>query len=354
MNKKILFITNTLKVGGAAKMMYYVSDLCEKSGYIVYRVSMFDNDMNDLTKGQYNLAIEHERVSWRIPALHRIRRVIKELQPDIVCAFVSDVAFTTRIATMGLDIVFTAAERGDPYTLNVIWRNLIKWTYRHSNFCFFQLNKARDFFGKEVINKSFVIPNSFVPTIAPFDGEREKVIVSAGRFVPEKGYDTLIKAFSIVHESHPDYTLKLYGEGPEKENYIRLSVELGIDDYISYPGYSHNLSKDMCNSSVYVLSSKYEGIPNSLIEAMACGIPTVSTNCTPGGPAFLTDNETRGLLVPVDDVEAMAMNINRIIDSPDIANQLSCRGLEVVEMLAPEKIDHLWDNAFQAISESRR
>ena len=347
MKRTIAFIINTLRVGGAAKMMSYVAALTEEAGFSVYRISMFDDGKDD--KNTINLGIKAKGAAWRIHAAEIIRSAVKEIHPDVVCAFVSDVAFTARLATLGLDCIFASAERGDPYTLNRKWKCLVKWAYRNSDYCFFQLAKARDFFGNRVKKKSYVIPNSIVPNTSSFSGIRNKRIVSAGRFVPEKDFASLIHAFKLVHDLHKDYTLCIYGDGPLQDAYNKLVSDLGIQDAVSFPGYSKNVSADICRDSVFVLSSKYEGMPNSLIEAMACGVPTVSTNCTPGGPAFLTKEGQRGLLVSVGDIKSMSEAICSIIENEELSETLSKRGLEVITELAPSVIDPLWINAFTEI-----
>ena len=100
---------------------------------------------------------------------------------------------------------------------------------------------------------------------------------------------------------------------------------------------------------IFVLSSYYEGIPNSLIEAMSVGIPCVATNCTPGGPRFLTKNGERGILIPIKDVNAMTTSLLTMIEDKELANHYGEKGLEVIEDLQESKISRMWENAFHYI-----
>lgn len=354
----ITFLCGPLDVGGAGKMVKYVSGLCVDVFNAVSVISLDDktrsaglNEKIDFVGLDSNGGAF---IIWRLRLIHRLRNLIKSRKPDVICAFTSEVAVMSWVATIGLrNIVFVSAERGDPYTLPLIWKVLVSWVYSKSDYCFFQLEKARDYFGKHVIQKSFVIHNSFEPEegVKPYFGERDKTIVSAGRFVSEKRFEVLIKAFARVKNAHPDYKLIIYGEGPYKEKYESLSVKLGVDRDVFFPGYVNNVAKAVQKAGVFVLSSKYEGIPNVLIEAMSTGIPVVSTDCTPGGPCFLTDNGRRGILVPVDDHDAIADAIISIIDNASLREQLSRSELEILPIVHPEVVSRMWKDSFSKIIE---
>lgn len=288
---------------------------------------------------------------WRINALYNLRNIIKKEKTDIICAFVSDVAVMSRIASLGINAKFISAERGDPYSQTRLWRILTSWAYKKSDYCFFQLDKARDFYGKKVREKSFVIPNPYIQQgdVEPYDGIRKKTIVSVGRFEPEKGYDVLIDAFYNVHRAYPEYALILYGKGSLASEYLEQVNKLGLEGCVSMPGYINDVTATIREDGVFVLPSRYEGIPNALLEAMSVGVPTVSTDCTPGGPAFLTNNGERGLLVPIDDKSALENAIIRIITNQRLAKEISHKGREITELLNPTKIEEKWIAAFEKI-----
>lgn len=353
--QSILFVINYLDLGGAGKMIKYVANLSARHIGDVTMLTLYEKERSsDLnTEISYiSLGLENRGgLIERYKLIRGIRKVIKNEKTDAVCSFVSDICYTTRLATLGLKVKVLSAERGDPFTLPFIWKKLMGWTYRNSDYCFFQLPKARDFFGKEVAGKSFVIPNVFIPEngITPYYGERKKTIVSAGRFVAEKRYETLISAFAKVHNEHPEYKMILYGEGPFLEQYKQQAESLGIAGLIEYPGYVRGVAKTIREDGIFVLSSRYEGIPNSLIEALSVGIPCVSTDCTPGGPRFLTKDGKNGLLVPVDDVDAMATAINAIIEDKELARRLSENGPTIIDELSDETISKKWLDAFETI-----
>ena len=354
-DKTIVFVVSQLKVGGAAKMIKYVANLCaqffNEVSLITYYNDFTPDDIDNRIK-RYNLNVSFGGFPvWRLKALSRLRTILKKGNYDIVCSFLPDISTMSKLAAHGLNVKVVSCERGDPYEFSRLWRTIMSWTYSHSDYCVFQLEKARDFFGDDVIQHSFVIPNPYVPMgdITPFIGNRKKTIVSGGRFSLQKRFDVLIEAFAKVKKIHPDYKLVLYGEGDYLNNYKKQVKELGLEECVSFPGYVKNLAAQIREDGIFVLSSDFEGIPNALIEAMSVGIPVVATDCTPGGPAFLTQNGKRGLLVPVRDAEAMFLAILKLIENPLIAREMSEKEIAIVSELDINVINKQWIDFFKKI-----
>ena len=169
----------------------------------------------------------------------------------------------------------------------------------------------------------------------------------------EKRFEVLIEAFYHVHKRYSDYTLIIYGRGPFLDKYKRIVSDYGLDGFVQFPGFVSNVAETIREDGIFVLSSKFEGIPNALIEALSTGIPCVATDCSPGGPAFLTKNGQNGVLVKVDDADALASSIIKLIENPNYAVMLSERGPEILNDLAPDHINSLWIKAFQIICNSK-
>jgi glycosyltransferase involved in cell wall biosynthesis len=167
-----------------------------------------------------------------------------------------------------------------------------------------------------VIYNPVVSPELYEKADAPlehpwFRSNQPPVILGVGRHRPQKGFDTLLRAFARVRQETPA-RLVILGEGPERPNLERLASELGVAADVDMPGFDPNPFRYMRRAGVFVLSSRYEGLPNVLIQALACGCPVVSTDC-PSGPSEILDGGRYGALVPVDDVEAMAGAIVRAL-----------------------------------------
>ena len=357
MNKKIILACSIFNFGGVGKMMNFVASNLLTQGWEIIILSLRHEKRPDFlpTSAQF-ISLKKERFKycllWRLEEIVNLRLLLRELKPFTICTFGSEPSVMVRLATMGMRrITVVSAERSDPYTSEKVWQKLSAWAYRHSDYCVFQLEKQRDFFDETVKRKSFVIPNAFIPAkIVKKCEDKRYVVVSAGRFVYQKGYDTLIRAFAKVNEKHPEYSLELYGGGDDRILYEEIIKDLNLTGKVLLFDYVKNVSSIIAGCGVFVLSSRFEGIPNVLIEAMSVGVPTVSTNCTPGGPFFLTDNGRRGLLVNVDDTEAMVSAINSIIESPELSEKLSVAGKEICDILDEKVIAKQWVDMFAQIT----
>ncbi|KUP05094.1 hypothetical protein Q73_13495 [Bacillus coahuilensis m2-6] len=205
----------------------------------------------------------------------------------------------------------------------------------------FQTKDAMDYHGKLIAQKSTVIPNPYIRKGKPLDiytGEREKVIATAAaRFEHKKGIDILISAFFEVHKKHPDYRLVIFGAGHLYNQYIEQIKKLKIADKVDFPGLVSDVAMAVHKSKVFVLPSRFEGVPNVLMEVMGAGVPTIASDCHPGGPRLLTDNGRSGILVPVEDVSSMAKAICRIIEDEKLEKQLSRDGMNHIQSFSKEK-----------------
>lgn len=349
---KILFISNTIRsMSGASKVMRFVAQEMAKH-HEVNILTILDKETLNNVPGCVinNLACDCSKKGiWRIFALKKMRKFIKNMKPDVICTFVADSCFMVRVSTLGLPIKVISCDRGDPKSDGFLWSKLSGWAYRHSDACVFQLAEVRDFFGKENLKSSFIIPNPFVPVdieLVKLE-KRKKIIVSTGRFTEQKGFDILIEAFNKIYKKHLEYTLVIYGDGPLRNIFERQILNLGIKDKVKLPGFIKDVSNAIKDAEIFCLPSRYEGIPNALIEAMALGIPVVAADCSPGGAKFLTDNGKRGLLVSRENSDELAEAINYLIENKNIAMEISKKELEVRELFSPEKIAEQWKNVFK-------
>ena len=353
MNRSILFICGNYG-GGIGKMLRYVMSICTDIVDNVLLVHRGRESQSDIVPvGVKDIILpstaNKSMLTWRVEHIRQIRKLVKEHKPNIVCAFGSEIAVMTAIALIGVKgPKLLLAERGDPYTLPLKWKILLRLAYLIADNAVFQLETQGNWFGKRIMKRSCIIPNAYIPTGAEssFTGIRKKRIVSVGRFVAEKRYEILIEAFADLQKKHTDYRLCIYGDGPYRKVYEKLIKEYGIEHLVDMPGYTDDAMGSIKDASVFVLSSLYEGMPNTLIEALACGVPTVSTDCTPGGPAFLTDNGRRGLLVPVNDTISMSKAICSIIENPQLAEYLSSHGREILAILNEYRISTMWRDYF--------
>jgi glycosyltransferase involved in cell wall biosynthesis len=165
--------------------------------------------------------------------------------------------------------------------------------------------------------------------VHPWMLESGPIVVAAGRLCRQKGFDLLFEAFGRIAREFPAVRLIILGKGEERDVLRALADSLGISARVDFPGWLPNPHAVISRASVFVLSSRYEGFPNALLEAMACGTPVVSTDC-PSGPREILEGEA-GLLVPNEDPAAMAGALQALLSDPLLRERVGRRGKARVE-----------------------
>ena len=184
---------------------------------------------------------------------------------------------------------------------------------------------------------------------APLDS---KVVIAAGRLTAAKGFGMLIRAFAKVVAKHPDWTLHIFGEG-DKEAALRSRIEgLGLGDNVLLKGFTQQLPQEMGKASIYALSSKFEGFPMVLLEAMMCGLPPVAFDC-PTGPRDLIDNGTDGLLVPHLNVKRLARGIITLIEDPQRRVAMGAAAYEKAQQFGTPVLAQRWEELFEQAAQRR-
>ena len=154
----------------------------------------------------------------------------------------------------------------------------------------------------------------------------------------------LIDAFSIFHNTHLDYSLEIYGIGEEEEKLKALAQKKNISDSVHFMGFSADVNEKMRNASMYVCSSDYEGISNSMLEALGMGIPTISTDCPIGGARQVIRDHENGLLVPVRDIKSLSDAMIEIAEDKELASKLSDNAYLIRQALQIDQIAKRWVN----------
>lgn len=191
-------------------------------------------------------------------------------------------------------------------------------------------------------------PSPFRHLNAPETLYQNKTIVSMGRLVDGKGFDILIEAFSRISDTIPDWKLHIYGEGPAKKSLINLIQVLGMEERVFLKGQTQDSQKALENSSFFVLSSKAEGLPMSLIEAQSCGLPCISTDCAPGIREILIEYKN-GLIAPVDDIPLLSRHIQRLATNKDLFYSYSQNAYINSERFDKSVIKNQWYELFKEL-----
>ena len=258
------------------------------------------------------------------------------------------------LACTGLPARVVVSERVDPdsHREQRLWAGLRAIVYCRADAVVVQTEAAARWFRKRLGKRPpvSVIPN---PVVAVGELPRSDLqvpkpfILAAGRLVPQKGFDILIRAFGLIASGAPQLRLVIAGEGPEAQQLCQLAAGLGLASRVLFLGTVSNLSALMRGAEAFVLSSRYEGFPNVLLEALASSLPIVSADCPSGPREILRDGEF-GLLVPCEDPSALADALRRITTDADLRHRLSAIGSRAIAPYELRRVVDDWEDLLSA------
>lgn len=228
-------------------------------------------------------------------------------------------------AAWGQRHYFLISERTDPGKCTE--KGIRNFAYRFADIIVCQTKEAIASFPRDIAAKSLVVSNPIdIGDIKPYDGEREKRVVAVGRLQYPKNHHLLLRAFALFAQEYPDYTLEFYGKGKQEEELRELAGQLKITQKVIFHGFSSRVKEEINTAAMYVLSSDYEGVSNSMLEAIALGIPVIATDCPIGGCRMYIEDGVNGLLVPVGETEPLAAAMKKIASQKELAMKLSREG----------------------------
>jgi glycosyltransferase involved in cell wall biosynthesis len=198
------------------------------------------------------------------------------------------------------------------------------------------------------------IPNAVPPVggVRAAHDPETKVVVAAGRLTRQKGFGRLIAAWAIVARKHPDWKLDIFGAGDQESLQARIDKRQ-LTDVVTLRGFTSDPYSHFAGSAIYAMSSRSEGFPMVLLEAMGCGLPLVSFDC-PTGPADIIEDGRNGLLVPDGDIKALGAALNRLIEDPALRRQMGAAGVEMAKQYEPDQVAARWERLFEDLQQQPR
>lgn len=347
---KILVVISSLQIGGEQRALNTLSDEFVKLGNNVdiYVLSPKVDKQFDFNPS-INITYHSNSGAFKnIDRVRDIRKTIKNNAYDVVIGFAVIPSILCSLAGYRTKVPVVVCERNDP----MIYRNALKTlrsiAYRLCTAGIFQTKDAADCF--PYMKKKTVIPNPInraIPDV--YTGVREKSIVCTSRFTKAKNQDVLVEAFDRIHEKHADYILEMYGDGVEKDRLIENINNKGLADRILIHDAVPNILDIIRKKEVFVLPSKHEGYPNSLVEAMALGLACISTDCRIGGPKDIITDHNNGLLVTVDSVDELEQALDELLSNKELIKKFQNNSVRIRTRLKADIIAENWMNYIRSI-----
>lgn len=365
---RLTLVIASLKRGGAERVMSTLASAWSNQGKLVTLITLeaqeapaypLESAVRLIPLGSAGASKSFFQGLWR--NFHRVRilrHAIRESRPDIVVSFMDSTNVLTILATRGMGKPLVISERIDPslYHIDRPWRFLRRLLYRFADELVCQTAPALARFQAIARVRGRVIPNPIESPGFTRSGPSSKPAAQAGytmaamgRLVPQKGFDLLLRAFSKIAGREPDWTLLIYGEGPQREELEMLTEKLNLAGRVCFPGAVTNPFDRLREADLFVFSSRYEGFGMALAEAMACGLPVVSFDC-PEGPRQIIQHNVDGLLVPAQDIDALADALEYLIRHEEERRRLATRAPDVCRRFNLENILEMWDQLFAALS----
>ena len=348
---KIAFFIRNLSAGGAERVLSQLTQALANSGH---DISVFCFPSNR-TEQFYTLS---QKVTlYTIPSkiCDDTLKIIEELNPDILVSFLLPAHMLVCDIAKICKIPYVVCERNDPYysPQNSDEREIRDKIFRNADGCVFQTKNAADYFS-DITGRIVIIENPVSIQCRPSAwNDRDKKIVSVGRYVPQKNFELLLQSFALFYHENEEYALEIYGkEYGETLQLLKNSAKrLQIDHAVTFHSEQVDIHTKIKRASVFISSSDFEGYPNALAEAAALGIPCVATDI-PGSRAIIGKYNC-GILVPKNSRMHMLQAITDIVSNDEVQKKFSSNGQRILTDHRIETISEQWESFFYNIIQMR-
>lgn len=348
--KNIVFVMNNIGDGGAERVGVTVAKYLARKGNQVYIAKMFSS-YNDYS-------VEGIRQVITLPSSknkylkHFVRLIAfqnfcrKNAIDTVVVMGVGDVMINL-FKKLHPQIRLILSERNDPasqYAIDKVLGQRVNRFLLDADRVVFQTEEARSYFSEEVQQKGIIIPNPIKPDLPePYTGVRRKVVVNFCRLNKQKNLPLLINSFERLHKDYPEYTLCIYGRGELHDELLNGIKEKGQEAYIRIEDFAKDIHNVVRDAAMFVSSSDFEGISNSMLEAMAIGLPVICTDCPAGGARMMIENGVNGLLTPVGDETALYLAMKELALHPEKSLAFSRESVKIRDRLSEQTICQRWE-----------
>lgn len=365
---RLLIYIHSLENGGAERVVSNLANYWASIGWDVTVVTVAPHTTDFyvldpavqriclyLTGSSGNVLAGFTRTARRAQAL---RRILQRVKPDVALSAMHTANVILALAARGLPCLRTiGSEHNFPpkSPMGVIWETMRRHAYGRLSAVVALTQECADWLASHSYAKRIlVIPNpvawplsSHEPRIFPaaFCPAGRQVLLGVGRLSEEKNFAALIDIFSRLAPTHPDWDLVILGEGPERRALTAQVQAAGLEHRIFLPGSVGNMGDWYQRASLYAMSSHFEGFPNTLVEAMAYGLPAVSFDCDTG-PRDIIRHDVDGFLVPAGDTEGMEAALGKLISDEQLRTAFGLRATEARKRFSMTKVSSMWEDLF--------
>lgn len=359
----IMIVIHSLRGGGAERVAVDLAAYWHRLGYEVSLVTQMSKktDAYKVPEGvnRYVIGLAHETggglrgaiANWR--RMRRLRRLIKKHEVDCILGMMTTASILSVMAAQGLNCRILVTEHTHPpqQKLPEAWLRLRRWAYPRAHAVIALTGGTARWIRDHIPgSKVTVIPNAVrwplekqQPLVAvPDKGERLRLL-AVGRLHPVKGFDLLISAFAVVAPYFPDWDLMILGEGDERVALQKQIDEAQLTRRITLVGRVGNINEWYESADMYVLSSRAEGLSNTLLEAMASGVAVVAMDCDTGPREIIRDNIDGVLVNPPENTEALAAHLSDLMARPLKRMALARRAIDVRDRFSVPSVMAQWE-----------
>lgn len=363
---RISLIISALSAGGAERVIVTLANSWAARGWEVSLITFEPPGTTSYYQIDPRVALRQLGIAsvgsplWRairqnLRRIRALRQALRAADPDLAIAFLAKVNVLTVLASRGLAFPVVVSERNNPkrQRFRGIWSWLRQRLYRQAYCVVTPSRGVLESFSGDIRERGRVIPNPVDLAPAPSARRGGTRLVAVGRLVHQKGFDLLLESFAQIAPEHPAWTLTIWGEGEQRPALQVLRAELGLAGRVQLPGLTARPGQWVEDADVFVLSSRYESFGNVITEAMAAGLPVVAFDC-PWGPGDIVRDGEDGLLVPPEDVDALAAAMRRLLLDPELRARLGMAAARNVRRFAREAIIAQWDALVSEATAPRR
>ncbi|HEX7348883.1 MAG TPA: glycosyltransferase family 4 protein [Rhodanobacteraceae bacterium] len=370
----LALVISSLEGGGAERVMSVLANAWADAGDVVTLITLAPAHEDKYVLGSTIRRIElgvtvrsnnvPQALLHNLTRVRAVRRALRRCRPDVAISFVTRTNVLTLLASIGLRIPVVVSERTfvpSERWMNGFWGRLYRPLYGRAEAVVVQTQRSADAMERALGRAVTIIPNplSDAPANATGDASslnlaaapchRRRVLLAAGRLSPEKGFEDLIDAFARIAKRYPRWDLKIVGEGMLRGVLGARIARHGLESRVSVPGFDPDVRATMRRSDLFVLSSRFEGFPNVLLEAMAEGMACVSFDCE-AGPRELIKHGENGWLVPPRNVAALSGALATAMDDDALRARIGARARNVRSLYSPQRVLGQWNALLRSLA----